>query len=115
MNAPTIWIIFPIAVGVLLLFVPNQRVLSVLGGAVALILALAAQLIPIELAMNVGGFSFKVESSLNVLGRALSIQPAEGSLLALIYGAVALWFMNGTAVLSTAIISTHTAEWQICN
>ena len=56
MNAPAIWIIFPIAVGVLLLFVPNQRVLSVVGGTVALILAAAAQLIPIELAMSVGAF-----------------------------------------------------------
>lgn len=97
MNAPTIWIIFPIAVGVLLLFVPNPRVLSVVGGTVALILAAAAQLIPIELAMSVGGFSFKIDSTLNVLGRALFIQPAEGSLLAVIYGAVALWFFGAGA------------------
>ena len=100
MNAPTIWIIVPFAVGVLLLFVPNQRALSVIGGVVALILALVAQFLPIELAMNVGGFSFKIDSSLNVLGRTLFIQPAEGSLLALIYGAVALWFFGAEAAKS---------------
>lgn len=97
MSAPTIWILIPFAIGVLLLFVPNQRALSVFGGVVALILALAAQFIPIELAMNVGGFSFKVDSTLDVLGRQLLIQPAEGSLLALIYGAVALWFFGAEA------------------
>lgn len=100
MNAPTIWIIFPFVVGVLLLFVTNQRLLSVLGGVVGLLLAVAAQFIPIELAMNVGSFSFKIDSSLNVLGRSLLIQPAEGSLLALIYGAVALWFFGAEAAKS---------------
>jgi formate hydrogenlyase subunit 3/multisubunit Na+/H+ antiporter MnhD subunit len=102
MNAPTIWIIFPFTIGVLLLFITNQRILSVLGGLVALILAVGAQFIPIELAMNIAGLSFKIDSSLNVLGRSLLIQPAEGSLLALIYGAVALWFFGADAA-KTAI------------
>ena len=31
MNAPTIWIIFPIIIGALLLFINNQRALSILG------------------------------------------------------------------------------------
>lgn len=100
MNAPLIWIIIPFGVGILLLFVPNQRALSVIGGVMALLLALAAQFIPIELAMSVGGYSFKVDSSLNVLGRSLFIQPSEGSLLALIYGAVALWFFGAEAAKS---------------
>lgn len=100
MNAPTIWIVVPFVVGVLLLFVPNQRALSVIGGVFALLLAIAAQFIPIELAMSVGGFSFKIESSLSILGRTLLIQPAEGSLLALIYGAVALWFFGAEAAKS---------------
>lgn len=97
MNAPTIWILFPIAIGIVLLFINNQRILSVLGGMIGLLLALAAQFIPLELAMNVGGISFRVESSLTVLGRVLLIQPAEGPLLALIYGAVALWFFGAEA------------------
>jgi formate hydrogenlyase subunit 3/multisubunit Na+/H+ antiporter MnhD subunit len=99
-NAPTIWIIVPFGVGILLLFITNQRILSVLGGVIALVLAVGAQFLPIELAMNVAGFSFKIDSSLNVLGRTLLIQPAEGSLLALIYGAVALWFLGAEAARS---------------
>ncbi|MEO8356862.1 MAG: proton-conducting transporter membrane subunit [Chloroflexota bacterium] len=97
MNAPTIWIIFPLATGMVLLFINNQRVLSLMGGVIGLLLALGAQFIPIELAITVGGTSLKVESSLTILGRVLLIQPTEGPLLALIYGAVALWFFGAEA------------------
>src|SRR5215208_6292046 len=97
MNAPTIWILFPIGVGILLLFINNQRLLSALGGIVAVLLSLTAQFFPIELAMNIGGISLKIDSSLTILGRTLLIQPTEGPLLALIYGAVALWFFGAEA------------------
>src|SRR5215211_2662743 len=97
MNAPTIWIIFPLLIALPLLLVSNQRMLSVLGGTIGLLLAVAAEFIPIELAMSVGGFSFKIESSLSILGRVLTIQPTEGALLALIYSAVALWFFGAEA------------------
>ena len=97
MNAPTIWIIVPIFFGSLLLFINNQRVLSILGGLFAASLALAAQFVPIEQAMLIGAASFKIDSSLTVLGRTLVILPTEGSLLALIYGATALWFFGAEA------------------
>jgi formate hydrogenlyase subunit 3/multisubunit Na+/H+ antiporter MnhD subunit len=72
-------------------------VLSLFGGTIAVILALIAQFVPIELAMKLGSYSLKIDSSLVVLGRVLIIQPAEGSLLALIYGAAALWFFGAEA------------------
>jgi len=97
MNAPTIWIIAPIAISILLLLISNQRVLSILGGVIAVTLALLAQFVPIEEAMLIGPLSLKIDSSLSILGRALIIQPAEGSLLALIYGAAALWFFGAEA------------------
>jgi formate hydrogenlyase subunit 3/multisubunit Na+/H+ antiporter MnhD subunit len=97
MNAPTIWIVVPIALGIILLFINNQRVLSLMGGSIAVILAVSAQFVPIEAALRVGSFSFRIDSSLTVLGRSLLILPAEGSLLALIYGAAALWFYGAEA------------------
>lgn len=97
MNAPAIWILLPFAIGVLLLFVYNPRVLSVLGGALALVLALLAQFAPIELAITVASYSLRIESSLTVLGRVLVIQPSEGSLLAVIYAAASLWFFGAEA------------------
>ena len=97
MNAPTVWIIFPLALGILLLFINNQRLLSVLGGSIAILLAVFAQFIPIEVALRVGSFSFRIDSSLTILGRSLIIPSTEGSLLALIYGAAALWFYGAEA------------------
>src|SRR6266540_5153952 len=97
MNAPYIWIVFPIGIGIFLLLISNQRALSLLGGVIALLLAVIAQFVPIELAMSIGSISFKINSSLTILGRTLLIQPAEGPLLALIYGAVALWFFGAEA------------------
>jgi formate hydrogenlyase subunit 3/multisubunit Na+/H+ antiporter MnhD subunit len=97
MTAPTIWIIVPAFIGILLMLVVNQRALSIIGGLTAVVLALTAQFIPIEEAFRVGILSLRIESSLNVLGRSLQIQPEEGTLLALIYGAAALWFFGAEA------------------
>ncbi len=97
MNAPTIWIVAPVFVAILLLAIPNQRALSIIGGVVAILLAIAAQFVPIEEAFRLGALSIKIDSSLAVFGRILEIKPAEGSLLAIIYGATALWFFGAEA------------------
>lgn len=97
MNAPTIWIIAPAVIAVLMMLIPSQRALSFIGGTVAVILALSAQFVPMEQAIRLGAFSLRIESSLDILGRQLIIQPQEGPLLALIYGATALWFFGAEA------------------
>src|SRR5688572_3001462 len=97
MNAPTLWIILPITLGIFLLLIDNQRLLSLVGGSLAVILALIAQFVPIETALKIGSFSLKIDSGLIILGRSLVIPPTEGSLLALIYGAAALWFFGAEA------------------
>jgi len=97
MNAPTLWIVIPIGLGILLLFTNNQRFLSLVGGSLAVILAVIAQFVPIEVALRVGAFSLRIDSELTILGRSLIILPTEGSLLALIYGAAALWFFGAEA------------------
>ena len=101
MNAPIIWIVLPAGIALLLLFISNQRVLSLVGGILAVALALTAQFFPIDEAIRLGAFSVKIDSSLNVLGRVLFINPAEGSLLTLIYGASALWFFGSEAAKSS--------------
>lgn len=97
MNAPTIWIIVPAIIATLLMLISNQRALSLIGGATTIMLALTAEFVPIEQAFRVGVLSFKIESSLEVFGRSLLIQPEEGALLALIYGTAALWFFGAEA------------------
>ena len=97
MNAPVIWIVAPAAFAILLLFVNNQRALSILGGLAAVTLARLAQFVPIETPMQIGTFSLRIDSTLSILGRSLIIQPTEGPLLALIYGAASLWFFGAEA------------------
>ena len=97
MNAPTIWILAPIFAAVLLFPIRNQRVLSFLGGSIAVALALMAQFVPIGEALTLGANSFKIDDSLAVLGRVLQLRSPEGSLLAIIYGAAALWFFGAEA------------------
>lgn len=97
MNAPTIWIIVPAVIAILLILINNQRALSLIGGITTVVLALIAQFVPIEQAFRVGVLSFKIASSLTVLGRSLLIKPEEGALLALIYGTTALWFFGAEA------------------
>ena len=97
MNAPTLWIILPIGLGIVLLIFNNQRFLSLLGASVAVVLALIAQFVPIAVALKVGSYSLKIDSALTILGRSLVIPATEGSLLALIYGTAALWFYGAEA------------------
>lgn len=95
MSAPLIWIIFPAAVALPALLINNQRILSILGGSVAMLLALIALIIPIDQALQIGGFSLKIAPAIDILGRRLILIPADGSLLAIFYGLVAMWFFGG--------------------
>jgi formate hydrogenlyase subunit 3/multisubunit Na+/H+ antiporter MnhD subunit len=97
MNAPTIWIIAPAFVAILLFLIRNQRALSIIGGSITALLAIAAQFVPMGEAFRLGAISIKISASLNIFGRALQISPAEGSLLAIIYAAAALWFFGAEA------------------
>ncbi len=97
MNAPTIWIIAPTIAAILLFLIRNQRALSIIGGGITVLLALTAQFIPIDEAFLLGTLSIKIDSSMAIFGRILQIRPAEGSLLAIIYGATALWFFAAEA------------------
>lgn len=97
MNAPTIWIVTPAFAAILFFAVRNPRLLSIFSGTFTALLAIAAQFIPIAEALQIGTYSFKIDASLIVLGRVLAIEPAQGSLLAIIYGAAALWFFGAEA------------------
>ena len=95
MSAPFIWIILPAVFGAVLLLIRNQRILSILGGSLAVTLAGIAIVIPIDQALQVGETSFKIAPALQILGRSLSLNQADGTLLALFYSLIAMWFFGG--------------------
>jgi NADH-quinone oxidoreductase subunit N len=95
MSAPLIWIILPAVVAIPAIFINNQRILSILGGSVAVLLAIIALVVPIDQALQIGSFSLKIAPAFDILGRRLVLVPADGSLLAIFYGLVAMWFFGG--------------------
>lgn len=97
MNAPLLWIFIPFVVGMTLLLIPRVRIATLTGGILTAALALIALLIPIDTALLLGSFSFKISASIQILGRSLALNPADGRLLALIYGTAALWFFGAEA------------------
>ncbi|GAB4421080.1 MAG: hypothetical protein Kow002_09810 [Anaerolineales bacterium] len=98
MSAPLFWIALPMLVGVLALFIRNQRILTFVGGGTALLLALIALSVPIDQAMQIGQISFKISTSIDLLGRRIVLTPAHGSLLAIIYGLTAMWLFASDTV-----------------
>lgn len=97
MSAPVIWILIPFAAGGLILLSRQPRAAAAAGGSLAAALALLALFFPIDQALLLGPLSLKISSAMQVLGRSFVINPADGALLALIYGTAALWFFGSEA------------------
>ncbi|MDX9991194.1 MAG: proton-conducting transporter membrane subunit [Anaerolineales bacterium] len=99
MSAPVIWIGLPLALGVLLLLIPRERLVAWLGGLIAAGLALLALLVPTDTALNVFGlFSLRIDATLSLLGRQISLTPAAQIVLVLAYALGAFWFFGALAV-----------------
>lgn len=94
MSAPGLWIILPILVGGFTFLLFDERGIAWAGGFVSLFLAGTALILPIDEALKIGPFSFKVASSASLLGRSLVLPPGDAPLLALIYGMCAMWFFG---------------------
>jgi NADH-quinone oxidoreductase subunit N len=99
MNAPLIWIGLPFALGALLVLIPRDRLVAWLGGSISLGLAVLALLVPTDTALDVFGFLFlRIDSSLSLLGRQVSLPPATQIVLVLVYALGAFWFFGTLAV-----------------
>jgi len=97
MSAPILWILLPFIAGILILFLLREDTAPIAGGAVAVVLALTALAVPIDVALLLGPFSLKISSSIQFFGRSFILNTADGPLLAVIYGLAALWFFGTQA------------------
>lgn len=98
MSAPVLWIFLPFILAGLLLFIRDRKFNVVVASIFSLILTIAAWLLPIDTALSIGNFSFKLTSSFEILGRHLILVSNDRSLLALIYGSAIFWFIASLAV-----------------
>jgi NADH-quinone oxidoreductase subunit N len=95
MSAPLLWIILPAALAIPSLLIYNRRILAIFGGGLAVLLGVIALVVPIDQAIQVGSFSIKIAPDMDILGRRLILTTADGSLLIILYGLVAMWLFGG--------------------
>lgn len=93
MSAPLLWIFLPLAISGLLLLLGNPKVVFLIGCLFTLFLILAAWLLPIDAAFAIGGWTFKLTPSIEILGRKLILTSADRSFLVFIYGSTIFWFI----------------------
>jgi formate hydrogenlyase subunit 3/multisubunit Na+/H+ antiporter MnhD subunit len=94
MTAPLVWIVFPLVFAALLLLLPRERWIAYLGTGFSMALAALAFWLPPDTAQRLGPFSFRIDSTLNLYGRQISLTPADQTVLVLIYGIGAFWFFG---------------------
>ena len=93
MSAPILWMLLPmLAGGVLFLMRRWYRLTVSLGTGLALLLALLAWQVPIDTLLRLGAWTFKINASLDVLGRQFTLAEADRPLLTVIYVLAAIWF-----------------------
>ncbi len=98
MNAPIVWILIPLGLAALLLLLPGTRLLSSLGTIIALTLAGLAYWLPPDTALRIGSLSLRIDSTLTLFGRQLTLGASDQTLLILVYGMAAFWFFGTLAL-----------------
>jgi len=96
LSAPLIWVIFPLAVSLLLyVFRRWRRPVLITGISIALILAVLAWQVPYGRPVHLGAWPVVpdqlIDESMNILGRQIVLTNDLRSLLILIYIFLALW------------------------
>jgi NADH:ubiquinone oxidoreductase subunit 2 (subunit N) len=99
MSAPLIWIALPIGLAIFLFLLPGERLVAWFGGFFAAGLAVLALFAPTDTALRPFGlFSLRIDSSLSLLGRQISLPPSTQIVLVLVYAIGAFWFFGTLAI-----------------
>lgn len=97
MTAPIVWIVIPLGLAALLFILPRERLISYLGTLLALGLAGAAYWIPPGAVQRIGAISLRIDPTLNLFGRQITLDAGDQTLLILVYGIAAFWFFGTLA------------------
>lgn len=93
MNAPMIWIVFPMAAALVLWLLRKKSKLStILGSMICLVLAILAYILPINTLIQIGTLKIEISSMLVVFGRRFILLADDRYLLSFVYAAGAFWF-----------------------
>ncbi|UCH59216.1 MAG: hypothetical protein JSV61_13480 [Anaerolineales bacterium] len=98
MSSAIIWILFPLALSVITLFLRKwEKIVTIITIIVTIGLAWLAWQAPMGELFRVGTFTITLEESYNFLGRRLELQATDAPALVFIYLGVAFW-LGGSLV-----------------
>lgn len=93
MSSPAIWVGLPGLLAVFLMLVRKyEKLVSILGTIIALVLAGLSIIIPVGEIIQLGNLSLEITDTLTILGRRFVISADDIFLLTLIYTILAFWF-----------------------
>ena len=102
MTSPSVWIIFPGVIAVILFLIRKKSgLVNFIGITTTLLLAVLAWRLPIDTPMSLSPISqheFILNSTLNIYGRSFILDSTSRLLLIVVYLSSALWFIGSIAV-----------------
>jgi NADH-quinone oxidoreductase subunit N len=97
-STPVIWILVPLALGILLLGLQRFRRLSLaFGGAALMALAWSAWKLPIDQTFKLGPLSVRIADTLDLSGRTFVLGTEARPFLILLFLLAAFWYFGGLA------------------
>ncbi len=97
MNAPIVWIVAPLSLAIILLALPRDRWITYLGSLFSLTLTGLAYWLPPDTALRLGSISIKIDSTLAIFGRKISLTASDQVIIILVYGIGTFWFFGTLA------------------
>ncbi len=94
MSAPLVWIAAPLGFAVILYLLPRERWITYLGSLFTLFLTGLAYWLPPDSAQRLGTISIRIDSTLAIFGRKISLNATDQVIIILVYGIGTFWFFG---------------------
>ena len=95
MSAPLMWVLFPIAVAILIYMLPDNKTAAILFTGFSFFLAFLAIIIPPDLPLVLLGSSIKISPTLVMFGRSFTLNSTDQPALILAYTITGFWYLLG--------------------
>jgi NADH-quinone oxidoreductase subunit N len=94
LNAPLVWIVFPILAAIIMIALRRWRTaINILGTGISFFLAVMALVIPVSQELEKGLIQFALPGEWTILGRILMISQVEMPFISFLYFMSAVWFL----------------------
>ena len=106
MTTPIIWIFIPAVISLVLWFLPELRKARLtIALLVSIALAIFARYLPIGSVFHIGPWPVKIQDTLSILGRTLTLGTEAQPILIFFYLLTSIWFLGGLVVKANTIVA----------